>query len=86
MIIRGDKSETHMDRTCRASFSGDQTNKEREEHQRSGWYANWQQIKEDLLDIKEGLKKEEKNNDRVIERDKLVEKLNKIIVCVSRGL
>ena len=85
MVIRGDGGEARADRTRRACSPGGQTNKGGEEHHGTGWYANLQQIKKDLLDIKEGLKKEEENNGGVIEGGELVEKLNKIIARVPRG-
>ena len=55
-------------------------NKGGEEHQESEWYINWHQIKEDLIDIREGLKKEEENNSRIINsEEKLIKKLSKVI-------
>ena len=82
MVIRGDGGETCAARTRQAYSPGGQVNKGGEEHQGPGWYANWQQIKDDLMDIKEGLRKEEENNGGVIEGGELVEKLNKIIARV----
>ena len=64
-------------------LSDGDSNKEGEEHQRSEWYANWHQIKEDLIDTREGLKKEKKNNSKIINsKEELIKKLSKVIICM----
>ena len=60
-------------------------NKGGEEHQGSEWYANWHQIKEDLIDIREGLKEEEENNGEVFDSGgELIAKLSRVIAHVPR--
>ena len=67
-----------------ACLSDKELNKEGKEHQGSEWYVNWHQIKEDLIDIREGLKKEKKNNSRIINsREELITKLSRVITCIS---
>ena len=66
----------------------EESNKRGEEHQVSERYVNWHQIKEDLIDIREGLKKEKENNSRVINSGgELIAKLSRVITympCVLR--
>ena len=81
---RGD-GETQANRVRGACLPGGEPNKGGEEHQGSGWYANWHQIKEDLIDIREGLKEEEENNGGVFDSGgELIEKLSKVIARVPR--
>ena len=81
---RGDGG-TQANRVRGACLPDGEPNKGGEEHQGSGWYANWHQIKEDLIDIREGLKEEEENNSGVIDSGgELITKLNRVIACVSR--
>ena len=66
---------------CGACLSDEDSNKEGEEHQESEWYTNWHQIKEDLIDIREVLKEEKKNNSKIINsEEELIEKLSKVII------
>ena len=61
--------DTRAKDTREASVSRAQTDQEEEEHQKVDCYANWHQIKADLIDIKEGFKKEKENNEEIPEHD-----------------
>ena len=79
---RGD-GKMQVNCVCGVCLPDGDSNKGGEEHQESGWYVNWHQIKEDLIDIREGLKEEKENNGEIINSEgELIEKLSKVIVCV----
>ena len=83
MANRQDDSKMQANYMRGACLSDGDSNKGGEEHQESEWYVNWHQIKEDLIDIREGLKEEKKNNSRIINSEgELIEKLSKVIICV----
>ena len=83
MINRQGDSKMQVNCVHEARLSDEDLNKGGEEHQGSEWYINWHQIKEDLIDIREGLKEEEENNSRIINSGgELIEKLSKVIAHV----
>ncbi len=89
MEEQGGGSETHVDRVRGASSSQPQkqANKERGENQTQDQQAaEWQQIKCDLIDIKEGLLKEVENNGGTVEvGENLIKQLNRIIARVPHA-
>ena len=83
MVNRQDDGKMQVNYMCGVCLPDKDPNKEGEEHQGSEWYINWHQIKEDLIDIKEGLKEEKENNSGIINSGgELIKKLSKVITCV----
>ena len=80
MANRQDDGKTQANHMHEACLPDGELNKGGEEHRGPEWYANWHQIKEDLIDIREGLKEEKKNNKGVINsREELITKLSRVI-------